>query len=337
LKYRPLGRTGLQVSTLCLGTAFFGSHTPIEESHRIVNRALDLGVNFFDTANTYGDKRFSVPTAPKDRPLVESIVGEALAGHRHEVVLTTKVCEPVGDGMNRRGLSRKFIMEQAEKSLKRLGTDFIDLYYAHHVDPLTPIEETLRAFDDLVRQGKVRYVGLSNFAAWQMVEALWVADRRNLASPQAIQILYNLLYQEPEREQLPAAGQFGLGAMIYSPLAGGVLTGKYRPEATQPPAGSRAAFGHGRGGRPSSGPQLDPANLAASARLAEYAAERGHTAAQEALAWVLSHPAVTAAVMGMRDVAQLEENAPAFDLEQTAAEHESLKGLVAEYLAGPRA
>ncbi len=325
MKYRPLGRTGLQVSTLCLGTAFFGSYCSTDDSIRIIHRALELGVNFVDTANTYGDKRFSIPSAPKDRPYVEEIVGRALEGRRHEVVLATKVCEPVGDAPNRRGLSRKFILEQVEISLRRLRTDFIDLYYTHHVDPLTPIEETLRAMDDLVRQGKVRYVGLSNYPAWQMTEALWAADRRSLAQPQAIQILYNMLYRQPEEEQLVASARFGLGAMVYSPLAGGVLTGKYRAGASLP-EGSRAAIGFGRGtpAKPSSGPQLIDSNLTAAAKLAEIAQARGQTAARLALAWILAHPAITATVMGANSVAQLEENLPAYDLEMSPAERDEL-------------
>ena len=338
MRFRPLGQTGLQVSTLCLGTAFFGSYCGFDDSVAIVRRALELSVNFVDTANTYGDRRFSIPTAPKDRLYVEEIVGEALAGRRHDVVLATKVCEPVADAPNRRGLSRKFIMEQVEISLRRLRTDFIDLYYAHHVDPLTPIEESLRAFDDLVRQGKVRYVGLSNFAAWQMTEALWMADRRNLSQPQAIQILYNLLYRQPEAEQLAASARFGLGAMIYSPLAGGVLTGKYR--AGQPlPSDSRAALGYRPGGRtpekPSSGPQLTPANLSAATKLGELAQQRGCTAAQLALAWVVGHPAVTAAVMGANSVGQLEANVAAFDLELAAQDRTEIADAIAA--AGARA
>jgi aryl-alcohol dehydrogenase-like predicted oxidoreductase len=324
MKYRPLGRTGLQVSTLCLGTAFFGSFTSLEDSIRIIHRALDLGVNFFDAANTYGDRRFSVAIAPTDRPMVEEIVGQALKGHRQEVVITTKVCEPVGPGINQRGLSRKFIMEQVEISLRRLQTDFIDLYYAHHVDPRTPVEETMRAFDDLVRQGKVRYVGLSNWPSWMMTEALWAADKRNLAQPQAIQILYNVLYRLPELEQLPAAQRFGLGAMIYSPLAGGVLTGKYRRGAAEPPKESRAVHWHGPSARPTSVPNLDSRYVEASARLVELAEARGHTAAQEALAWVVGHPAVTAAIMGASSVEQLESNLPAFDLEFSSGEREEL-------------
>jgi aryl-alcohol dehydrogenase-like predicted oxidoreductase len=323
-----LGRTGLQVSTCCLGTAFLGSFTAVEDSQAIIQRALELGVNFIDTANTYGDRRFSVAIAPPDRPMVEEIVGRALQGHRHEVVLATKVCEPVGEGVNRRGLSRKFIMEQVEISLKRLGTDFIDLYYAHHPDPLTPIDESLRAFDDLVRQGKVRYVGLSNYPAFRMTEALWQAERHQVSAPVAIQILYNMLYRRPEEEQLPAAQAFGLGAMVYSPLAGGVLTAKYRAEQAEPPAGSRAVFWRRQGSRPSSTPQMDAEYLSAAARLAQIADQRGQTAAQLALAWILANPAVTAAVMGASSVAQLEANLPAFDMAMSIEEREALSAAI---------
>jgi len=328
MKYRPFGRTGLQVSTLCLGTAFFGSFTPLDESVRIIQHAMEMGVNFVDTANTYGDRRFNIATAPQDRPMVEEIVGRALVGHRHEVILATKVAEPVGQGVNRRGLSRKFIMEQVEISLKRLQTDFIDLYYAHHLDPNTPVEEMMRTFDDLVRQGKVRYIGLSNFPAWRMMEALWAADRRDLAQPQAIQILYNMLYRDPEMEQLPAAAHYGLAAMVYSPLAGGVLTGKYRPEQAQPPEGSRAVHWTRQGGRPSSSPQMNPRYLAAAARLAEVAQARGQTAAQLALAWTLANPAVTAAVMGASSIEQLESNLPAFEMEMTPEDRKELTQII---------
>jgi len=328
MKYRPLGRTGIQVSTLCLGTAFLGSFTPLEESIHIIHRALEMGVNFVDTASTYGDRRFNISTAAQDRPMVEEIVGQALAGHRHEVILATKVAEPVGQGMNRRGLSRKFMLEQVEVSLKRLQTDFIDLYYAHHLDPNTPVEEMMRTFDDLVHQGKVRYIGLSNFPAWRMMEALWAADRRDLMAPAGIQILYNMLYRDPEMEQIPAAAQYGVGVMVYSPLAGGVLTGKYRAEQSAPPEGSRAVHWRRQGGRPSSSPQMDPRYLAAAAKLVEIAEERGQTAAQLALAWTMAHPAITAAVMGASSIAQLESNLPAFDLEMTPDERKELTQIV---------
>jgi aryl-alcohol dehydrogenase-like predicted oxidoreductase len=330
MKYRPFGRTGLQVSTLCLGTAFLGSFTPLDESIHIIHRALEAGVNFIDTANTYGDRRFDIDTAPKDRPMVEEIVGRALVGRRHEVILATKVAEGVGQGVNRRGLSRKFVLQQVEISLKRLQTDFIDLYYAHHLDPNTPVEEMMRTFEDLVHQGKVRYIGLSNFPAWRMMEALWAADRRNLAAPAGIQILYNMLHRDPELEQLPAAAQYGVSAMVYSPLAGGVLTAKYGAEQSEPPEGSRAAHWRRQGGRPSSTPQMDPRYLAAAAKLAEIAQVRGQTAAQLALAWALAHPAVTAAVMGASSVEQLESNLPAFDLDMSKEDRDALSAAITE-------
>lgn len=328
MEYRILGRTGLQVSTLCLGTAHFGSYVSLDDSIEIMHQAMDRGVNFFDTANTYGDHRFSVAAAPADRPMVEEIVGRALAGHRHEVVLATKVCEPVGEGINRRGLARKFIMEQVEVSLKRLGTDFVDLYYAHHPDPLTPIDETLRAFDDLVHQGKVRYVGLSNYAAYRMTEALWMAERHGLTAPVGIQIRYNMLYRAPEEEQLPAAEAFGLGAMVYSPLASGILTGKYRLDQDEPPAGSRMALAQHRADRPRSPRPMNAAHLSAAARLVELAEARGQTAAQLALAWILANPAVTAAITAASSVAQLEANLPAFDLDMGPDEREAISAAV---------
>src|SRR5579859_3853313 len=205
MEYRLLGQTGMQVSALCLGTAFYGSLTPVDESIRLIHHAVDMvGINFVDTANTYGNRRFDYDGVPRDRPVVEEIVGRALQGRRHEVVLATKCGEPVGTGPNDGGLARRHIMVQVETSLRRLGTDYIDLYYPHHPDPQTPIDQTLRAFDDLVRQGKVRYVGLSDYNAWQVIEALWVADRHNLETPACVQTLYNLFYRADERELMPA-------------------------------------------------------------------------------------------------------------------------------------
>lgn len=333
MQFRPLGSTGVQVSAYCLGTAFFGSQTPLEESLRIMERALELGVNFWDTANTYGDTRFTVarPGYPSERPVVEEIVGRALKGRRQEVVLATKVCEPVGPGPNERGLSRRFVMQQCELSLRRLGTDHVDLYYAHHPDPRTPIDETLRAFDDLVRAGKVRYPAISNFAAWQVVEALWAADRAAAARPVCMQMLYNLLDRAAEREQLPLLAKYGMGALAWSPLAGGVLAARYRP-GEAPVAGSRGDFWLEREtaphGRPGSVPQRGDANLRKAQALAVWAAARGHTAAQVGLAWLLGNPQLTAVIAGASSIAQLESNVAAADLTLTGADRDEVARVV---------
>jgi aryl-alcohol dehydrogenase-like predicted oxidoreductase len=333
MEYRPLGQTGVQASAYCLGTAFLGSHVPVDESIRIVRRALDLGVNFVDTANTYGDRRFvsTAPGYPREYPLAEEVVGQALAGRRHEVILATKVCEPVGDGPNDRGLSRRHVFQQIEASLRRLGTDHVDLYYAHHSDPKTPIEETLRAFDDLVHQGKVRYAAISNFAGWQIVEALWTADRLGLNRPVCMQMNWNLLSRQAEVEQLPALARFGLGALAFASLAGGVLAARYRP-GEAPPPGSRAEFWHDRSwnpARPSSTPARSEENLRRAQALAAWADERGHTASQVALAWLLGDPRLTAVISGASSVEQLEQSVRCVEIKLSQEEREEIGRLVA--------
>lgn len=328
MEYRLLGRTGVRVSALCLGTAFYGSLTPVDASIRLIHHALDdAGLNFVDTANTYGDRRFDYEGVPRDRPMVEEIVGRALRGRRHEVVLATKCGEPVGTGPNDRGLSRRHVMQQVEASLRRLGTDYVDLYYPHHPDPNTPIDQTLRAFDDLVRQGKVRYVGLSDYSAWQVVEALWVADRHNLGAPVCVQTLYNLFYRADERELMPACRKYGLSMVLFSPLAGGLLSGRYAP-GMPPPAGSRAAFTRGERGRPAATPLLVEPYLSASQRLVELAGERGRTASQMALAWLLSHAEVAAAITGASTPEELDENAEAVGMALSGEEIAALESLL---------
>jgi aryl-alcohol dehydrogenase-like predicted oxidoreductase len=324
MEYRRLGRTGVQVSRVCLGTVYFGSGVPEAEATRIVHRAIDLGINFVDTAEIYQRPAFGA---------AEEALGRALRGRRHEVVLATKVRYDPGAFRTGtpadRSLTRRDVMRGVEISLRRLQTDHVDLYYPHHVDPATPIEETLRAFDDLVHQGKVRYVGLSNFGAWQTVEALWAADRRGLAGPVCVQTLYNLLDRSIEAELLPACARFGLSLVPYSPLAGGVLTGKYRAGAEVPP-GSRAAYlgGLRDGGRPGHVPVASPRNVAIADRLGAWARDRGLTPAHVALAWCLRRPEVASAIMGASTVAQLEENAPAFDLTLAPEQVAELEALI---------
>ena len=215
MEYALLGSTGVKVSRICVGTATFGV-APIErDADRVVHAALDLGINFFDTANVYGIlSTFDRPGAPPaaEREPAERILGRALAGRRDDVVIATKSCVEVGPGVNDRGLSRRHIIQQVENSLRRLETDYIDLYYAHNPDPDTPLEQTLSVYDDLVRQGKLRYIALSNHPAWQLTHALWIADDRRLQAPVCAQVKYNLIDRAAERELVPACLKFGLSS-----------------------------------------------------------------------------------------------------------------------------
>ena len=327
MEYRLLGRTGVRVSALCLGTAFFGIAPEEGEVATLVRRALELGINFFDTANSYGNQaRFDRPGLPPadQRRSSEELLGRALRGRRQEVVLATKVQENVGNGPNDGGpsgggLTRKHIMAQCERSLQRLGTDFVDLYYAHHPDPTTPLEQTLRAFDDLVRAGKVRYPALSNYPAWQLTRALWICERQRLDPPVAMEMPYSLLNRGIERDVVPACVELGVGITAYSPLAEGLLSGRYAPGTT---AGDVGSLRH----------RADFAFPAERARLAQsvgaLAAGWGHTTAQGALAWLLGRRGLTSAIVGPETPGQLEELAPAADLHLTDEQTQQLDALV---------
>jgi aryl-alcohol dehydrogenase-like predicted oxidoreductase len=307
VEYRLLGRTGLRVSTLCLGTVLFGTYVPNDESKRIVHAALDRGVNFVDTAEIYQRPNYGA---------AEELLGRALQGRRHDVILATKKRYDPGQFRTGRptdvGLSRREIVAGIEGSLRRLQTDYVDLYYPHHVDPEVDLEESLRAFDDLVRAGKVRAIGLSNYPASLVVESLWIADRRNLNPVCCVQTLYNLLAREAGGDLAAASQRHGLSLVAYSPLAGGVLTGKYAEGV--PPDSRAATFQHREAGRPGHVPVLSQANLAAAARVAEVAAEVGATATQLSVAWVLHQRAVASAIVGASRVEQLDELVGAADL-----------------------
>jgi aryl-alcohol dehydrogenase-like predicted oxidoreductase len=325
MEYRSFGGTGLKVSRLCLGAMMFGAwgNRDHDECVRIVHRALDAGINFVDTANGYSDGESEI------------IVGKALAGRRHEVVLATKVFAPVGPGPNERGLSRKAIQEQVEKSLRRLGTDVIDLYQIHRPDPTTPLEETLSALNDLVRQGKVRYLGLSTnhyagpgvwekrFAAWEIVEALWIAARHGWERFVALQPPYSILRRVMETEHFPMTQRFGIGNLVWSPLEGGWLTGKYRRGAANPQDSPRAGSWIGD----TANPKFER-RLAVVEQLAPLAAARGVSMARFANAWVLRHPAVHSAIIGPRTMEQLEDSLGAADLAITPGEAERIDQLV---------
>jgi len=289
VEYRNFGTSGLRISPICLGTAFRGE--PEEDvCLATIDRAIDLGINFVDCANVYQNGR------------CERIVGKALRNRRDQLVLTTKVCVAVGDGANDRGLSRFHILREVENSLSRLQTDHVDIYIAHDVDPTTPIDETLRAFDDLIRQGKTRYIGCSNFEAWRVCKALWVSDQNDLAPFICVQDHYNLLDRRIERELVPLCRAEGLGIMTYSGVAVGLLTGHYR-HGQPPPPGSLWST------------QLNRFNMMMTAQadqvvetLIRIGAESGRTPAQVAIAWLLGRLGHSSAMIGPESPEQVEEN-----------------------------
>ncbi len=315
MEYRPLGRTGVQVSALCLGCLMFGDKASPEDSAAIIDRALDAGINFLDTANVYGRGRS------------EEVTGAALArtGKRQRVVLATKVHGTMDEtDPNARGTSRRHIIEQCHASLKRLQTDYIDLYQLHRPRPEIPIDESLRALDDLIRAGKVRYIGTSTFAAWQVLEALWVAKELGLNRFVCEQPPYNLLDRRAERELLPMARTYGLAIIPWSPLGGGVLTGKYQRDAPPPP--------DSRFGDVETNPQRR-ARLTAPVfdvvdGLRPLVAARGCTMAQFALAWCLGQPGVTSPIIGPRTLEQLEDNLGALAITLTEAERAQVDALI---------
>ena len=311
MSYVNLGGTGVRVSRLCLGAMMFGGPTNEPDSARIIHRALEAGINFVDTANVYNAGESEVVT------------GRAIRDRRDQVVLATKVNGPMGEGPNERGLSRVSILRECEASLRRLGTDYIDLYYMHQVDYSTPLEESLRAMDDLVRSGKVRYVGCSNFYAYQIALGQGIADRRNLEPFTCVQPLYNIVNRDIEVELLPFCQQNGVGVVPYSPLARGVLTGKYLP-GQAPPEGSRAA----RGDRRIHQTELRDESYEVAQKLAPLAEAHGCTLSQFALAWVLANPIVTSAIVGPRTMEQLEDNLPALEVKLTADDERAVDELV---------
>ena len=286
MDYRNLGATGVKVSRICLGTAFRGR--PDDATClATIDRAIERGINFIDCANAYG---------------TEPIVGRALKGRRDQLVLTTKVCSAMGEGPNDQGLSRFHIMREVENSLSRLQTDYIDLYLAHTVDSVTPIEETLRAFDDLVHQGKVRYIGCSNFPAWRVCKGLWTSDLRDLTSFACCQDHYNLLDRRIERELVPLCQSEGIGIMTYSAVAVGLLTGKLRRGQT-PPAGSAW---HGR--EEYFEQRMTPEADSIVEALVAIGRDHGKTPAQVAVAWVLAQPGISAAMIGPDAPEHVDEN-----------------------------
>jgi aryl-alcohol dehydrogenase-like predicted oxidoreductase len=295
MEYRKLGRTGLKVSPLCLGAMMFGQRGNPDHADcvRIIRRALDAGINFIDTANVYSHGES------------EEIVGEAIRGCRDEVVLATKVHGAMGPGPNDRGNSRVHILREVENSLRRLQTDYIDLYQIHRPDPDTPIEETLRALDDLVHSGKVRYIGSSTFAAWELVESYWISEHYNLARFECEQPPYSIFVRHIEQDVLPVCQKYGTGVIPWSPLNRGWLAGRYRRGQEVDPQ-SRAARADPFIDQPDSPSGQRKLDLVE--QLIPMAQEVGATLAQYALAWVMTNPVITAPIIGPRTMEQLEDN-----------------------------
>jgi aryl-alcohol dehydrogenase-like predicted oxidoreductase len=319
MEYRVLGRSGVRVSPICLGSVFFGTSVPQDEAERIVHAALDHGVNFVDTAEIYQRPHYGA---------AEESVGRALEGRRHRVVLATKKrYDPAQfrtGGPSDHSLTRHQIITAVEGSLRRLRTDYLDLYYPHRPDPDTALEESLRAFDDLVRAGKVRAIGLSNHPAWQVVEALWIADRHDLSPVVCVQTLYNLLDRSAEAELMPACARHGLSLVPYSPLAGGVLSGKYQAGQPPPPASRAAVFTHTTRGRPGHVPLINERTLGAANRIGEVARELGLTAAQASVAWAAGRPGVASVIFGASRPEQVHENVAGLDRPLSPEEQERL-------------
>jgi aryl-alcohol dehydrogenase-like predicted oxidoreductase len=314
MEYRPLGRTGVQVSKLCLGTMMFGAwgNSDHDDSIRIIHRALDAGVNFLDTADVYSAGES------------EQIVGKALKGRRDDVVLATKVNVSMGDDRNHRGNSRRWIVTEVENSLRRLDTDWIDLYQIHRPDPDTDVEETLGALSDLVQQGKVRYIGSSSFSAGQIVEAQWTARERGLQRFRTEQPPYSILVRGIELDVLPTALRQGMGILTYSPLAGGWLSGSWSAESSPTsPARQRLAA------RFDMSLAENKRKLEAVEGLAKVAYEAGLSLIELAIAFVTEHPAVTSAIIGPRTIEQLDSQLPAGDVALDATVLDRIDGLVA--------
>jgi len=311
MEYRSLGRTGVKVSQLCLGTMMFGGRTDKAESIRIIDHALSQGVNFVDTADVYAGNES------------ERIVGEALAadGKRRDTILATKFNFPQSGDINARGLSRRHLIAACEASLERLRTDWIDLYQLHRCSAEIPIDETLRALDDLIRAGKIRYIGCSMFPSWQMVESLWVAKELGLNRFVCEQPAYNLLDRTVEREVIPAAQSFGLAIIPWGPLCGGLLTGKYRRDQGDPD-------GRWQGGKDNHGREATPLAWEAIDLLRKMADEKSCSVSQLALAWCGAQAGVTAPIIGPRTFEQVDDNLGAVTVQLDAADLERIDALV---------
>ena len=302
MEFRNLGKSGLKVSEIGLGGNNFGWWADEPTSIAVINHAINNGVNFIDTADMYAQGNS------------EEFIGKAIKGKRGQVIIATKFGNPMGEGPNEKGGSRYYIMRAIDASLTRLQTDYVDLYQIHLPDLSTPIEETLRTLDDLVESGKVRYIGCSNFAAWQLCEAQWTSKVNNLESFVSVQPQYNLFARQIERELVPCCQAYHVGVIPYFPLAGGFLTGKYR-RGEEPPADSRLS-------RPIPGLQrfFTDENWDRLAKLETFATDRGHTVGELAIAWLLSKPWVSSVIAGSRKIEQVSANVAAGEWKLTADE-----------------
>ncbi len=313
MHYRRLGNSGLEVSAVGLGTNNFGRRLDYASSEIVIKASLEHGINFIDTANIYSAGES------------ESHIGQAVKGNRDAVIIGTKGGGQMSTGPNSSGNSRKHIIQEVEASLARLQTDYIDLYQIHFPDSKTPIEETLRALDDLIRAGKIRYIGSSNFAVWQEAEAAWTSRHLGLNSFVSSQPEYSLLNREVERELIPFATAYDIGIIPYFPLAGGVLTGKYT-KGEEPPAGTRMAT------TPANfrGRFMNERAFAIADVAQQFAEERGHTTVELAITWLLAQPQVTSVIAGATKPEQVEANAKAADWALTATEVSELNGKLAD-------
>lgn len=315
MKIRRLGRTGLKVSEVCLGTMTFGHQCDERTSCAILDRAAEAGVSFLDTADVY-----PVPPTPETAGRSEEIIGAWLQGRRDRFVLATKCRIRVGHGPNDEGLSRRHVLKACDDSLRRLRTDYLDLYQAHSPDNDTPLDETLAAFDQLVRQGKVRYVGCSNYPAWQVAIGLGISARLGLARYDSVQPRYNLLFRDCETELLPLCRDQGLGVIAYNPLAGGFLSGKYR-SLEAPPAGTR--FTLGKTGELYRNRYWHQAQLEAVEHLRAFFQPRGKSLVTAAVAWVLRQPGITSAIVGASRPEQLDDSLAAVSMTLDEEEQEA--------------
>ena len=310
MEYRRLGSSGLKVSEIGLGGNNFGWYADEQTSIEVIHHALDLGVNYIDTADMY------------DRGTSEAFIGKALKGKRSQVILASKFGHPMGDGPNERGGSRYYMLNAIENSLKRLMTDYIDLYQIHIPDPTTPIEETLRAFEDLIRSGKVRYIGCTNFPAWQLCEALWTSKSCNLTSFVTIQSRYNILERQIEKELVPCCQAYNIGIIPWGPLAGGFLTGKH----------SRGMKPELYGKQPKPPPLYNPIFLETNwdkiTKLEQFASECGHKPADLAVAWLLSKPYISTVIAGVRTKEQVSANLAASEWRLTAEELNEIESCI---------
>ena len=313
MEHRNIGKSGLRVSVVGLGCNNFGGRIDLDATRKVVHKALDLGITFFDTSDTYGDPRGSS----------ESCLGRILGDRRQHIVLASKFARPMDAAGRLRGASRRYIIAEVEASLRRLKTDWIDLYQQHQPDPLTPIEETLRALDDLVRQGKVRYIGCSTLPTWQVVEAQWTARHLGLHHFISCQEEYSLLARDLDRDMMPALQSYGLGLIPFRPLADGLFTGKYRRGAPPPP-GTRLATTARAAQR-----DLTEKNWTIIERLEGFATEHGHTLLELALSWLAQRPAVASIIAGATSPEQVEQNVRAIGWPLTEEEMREIDRLTA--------